>query len=31
LSNRLTQLFSRGIACAAEDAEELIMDGGTQV
>jgi len=31
LSNRLTQLFSRGIARAAADAEALIMDGGTQV
>jgi hypothetical protein len=30
LSNRLTQLFSRGIARAAVDAEALIMDGGTQ-
>ncbi len=30
LSNRLTQLFSRGIARAAADAEALIMDGGTQ-
>jgi hypothetical protein len=28
LSNRLTQLFSRGIARAAVDAEALIMDGG---
>jgi hypothetical protein len=30
LSNRLTELFSRGIARAAADAEALIMDGGTQ-
>ena len=27
---RLTQLFSRGIARAAADAEALIIDGGTQ-
>src|SRR5438034_11012018 len=30
LTSRLTQLFSRGIARAAADAEALIIDGGTQ-
>jgi SLOG in TRPM, prokaryote/SMODS and SLOG-associating 2TM effector domain 1/Protein of unknown function (DUF4231) len=30
LKNRLAQLFSRGIARAAADANALIMDGGTQ-
>jgi hypothetical protein len=30
LTYRLTQLFSRGIARAAADAEALIIDGGTQ-
>src|SRR5262249_19228513 len=30
LISRLTQLFSRGIARAAADAEALIIDGGTQ-
>jgi hypothetical protein len=30
LTSRLTQLFSRGIARAAADAEALIVDGGTQ-
>ena len=30
LTARLTQLFSRGIARAAADAEALIIDGGTQ-
>jgi hypothetical protein len=30
LASRLTQLFSRGIARAAADAEALIIDGGTQ-
>src|SRR5438046_10727089 len=30
LTSRLTQLFSRGIARAAADAEPLIVDGGTQ-
>src|SRR5262249_24726856 len=30
LPSRLTQLFSRGIARAAADAEALIIDGGTQ-
>jgi hypothetical protein len=30
LTSRLTQLFSRGIARAAADAEALIIDGGTE-
>jgi hypothetical protein len=30
LTSRLTQLFSRGIARAAADAEAVIIDGGTQ-
>src|SRR5262245_9919822 len=30
LTSRLTQLFSRGIARAAADAEALIIDGGTR-
>ncbi|MGA7274427.1 MAG: DUF4231 domain-containing protein [Candidatus Udaeobacter sp.] len=30
LTSRLTQLFSRGIARSAADAEALIIDGGTQ-
>ncbi|HEX4696881.1 MAG TPA: hypothetical protein VH254_04340 [Candidatus Udaeobacter sp.] len=30
LTSRLTQLFSRGIARAAADADALIIDGGTQ-
>ena len=30
LTNQLTQLFSRGIARAAKDAEALLMDGGTE-